>query len=148
MKKITIESKYDFRVTIKDAMYLLDQVGQITDFNDLSKGDHQEANSIHSFLFSAFDCGVTSDDWINAGVPEGEMEQARLFFQWFARLHVAGIIDHDGRTICADCLPEDQWAFALPLRGTDDERFKVIARGTGESFFCEECKQVIKNRMD
>ena len=143
-QKITQESKYQFLSTIERAMSLLERVGHITDFNDLSHVSHMKANELHSFLFSSFDSGITSDDWIDAGVPVGEIEKMRLYFQWYARLHVAGVIDHDGRAICADCLPEDQWAYALPLGAPEGKQFKVIPRGKGESFFCEECKQVIK----
>ena len=144
-RQITSDSKYQFLSTVVEAMTLLDRVGHITDFNDLSKDEHMKADQLHNDLFSSFDSGITSDDWIQAGLPGGEMEKARLYFQWYARLHLAGVYDHDGRAICADCLPEDQWRYALPLQGPEEDQFKVIARGRGESFFCDECKHVIKN---
>ena len=143
--EINQESRYQFLSTIEKAMTLLDRVGHITDYNDLDPKDHIQANDIHSELYNRLKEGANSDAWIQAGVPLGEIEKARLYFQWYARLHVAGVYDHDDRAICADCLPDDQWGFALPLQGTKEERFKVIPRGkAGESFYCEECRKVIK----
>ena len=144
-QEINQESKYQFLSTIEMAMDLIDRVGHITDYNDLNSEDHIQANDIHNALFHLFSGGITSDDWINAGIPVGEMEKVRLYFGWYARLHVAGMYDGEDRAICADCLTEDQWRYALPLQGPEGERFKLISRNNvGESFFCEECKQVIK----
>ncbi len=143
--KINQESKYQFLSTIEMAMDLMDRVGHITDYNELSHVSHMKANELHSFLFSSFDSGITSDDWINAGVPVGELEKVRLYFGWYARLHVAGVYDHDGRAICADCLPEDQWHYALLLQVQKDKQFKVIPRGVpGQSLYCDVCKRIIK----
>lgn len=144
-QEINQESKYQFLSTIERAMTLLDHVGHITDYNDLSNEDHIQINAIYGALFSFFDNGITSDDWINAGVSIGEIEKVRFYFYWYHRLHVAGIYDHEGRAICAECLPEDQWRYVLPLQGPEKERFRLISRtNAGESFFCEECKQLIK----
>lgn len=143
-RQITSDSKYQFLSTIVEAMTPLDRVGHITDFNDLSHNSYVKANELHSSLFSSFDSGITSDDWIQAGLPGGEMEKANVFFQWYARLHVAGVYDHEGRAICADCLPEDRWRVALTLQGPEKDRFKVSVRGVGESFYCDECKMLYK----
>lgn len=145
-QEINQASKNQFLSTIKRAMtLLLDNVGHVTDYNDLSNEDHIQANDIHSALFSLFSGGITSDDWINAGIPVGEIEKIRLFFGWYARLHVAGIYNHDGRAICADCMTEDQWRYALPLQSVEGEMFRLISRtSAGENFYCEECKRIIR----
>jgi hypothetical protein len=144
-QEINQESKRQFLSTIERAMTLLHHVGHITDYNDLSDEDHIQINAIYGALFSFSDNDITSDDWINAGIPVGEIEKGRLYFDWYHRLHVAGIYDHEGRAICAECLPEDLWKYVLPLQEPEKKKFRLISRtNVRESFFCEECKQVIK----
>ena len=144
---INQESKNQFLSTIEKAMTLLNHVGHVTDFNNLSNVSYMKASELHGFLFSSFDSGITSEDWIQAGVTVGNLEELTLYFQWYARLHVAGVHDHEGRSICADCLPEDQWGYALSLHGRGGGQFKVIPRGkTGESFYCDACRNQIQDR--